>query len=372
MKKSEMNRRSLLKAAGLAAVGAIVGPSCVAPVVPKPASGTTRRLAKVNVSWDRLIRTVVGLRPTREGGFRVEAEKFDSKTVIHNYGHDSKGVTLSWGTAHLAVEEAVKTGYVRYAVIGCGAVGLATARLLQRRGYDVTIYAKDLPPDTTSNIGLGMWGPVRDNPNAPPEYREKFARAARLSHRYFQDLVGDYYGVRWTEWYSGGGATRLASLKDDPFRNLYVDLQELGQNEHPFPLQVSVLRWLSIQIEPPIYLNALMRDFQLAGGRIIVREFPDLRSLLALPEPVVMNCTGLGARSLFGDQKLFPTKGQLMVLPPQPEVDYMADIVRDMVSRKDGVLLGGLSEPNVWTLEPNEEARRRSMAEHIEFFRAMR
>lgn len=127
-----------------------------------------------------------------------------------------------------------------------------------------------------------------------------------------------------------------------------------------------------MQIEPPIYLNALMRDFQLAEGRIIVREFPDLRSLLTLPEPVVMNCTGLGARSLFGDQKLFPTKGQLMVLPPQPEVDYMADIVHDMVSRKDGVLLGGLSEPNVWTLEPNEEARRRSMAEHIEFFRAMR
>ena len=106
MKKSEIDRRSLLKGAGLAAVGAIVGPSCAARVVPTPALGTPRRLAKVNVSWDRLIRTVVGLRPTREGGFRVEAEKFDSKTVIHNYGHGGRGVTLSWGTAHLAVEEA--------------------------------------------------------------------------------------------------------------------------------------------------------------------------------------------------------------------------------------------------------------------------
>jgi glycine/D-amino acid oxidase-like deaminating enzyme len=129
---------------------------------------------------------------------------------------------------------------------------------------------------------------------------------------------------------------------------------------------------MNLQIEPPIYLNALMRDFQLAGGRIVVRDFPDLRSLLALPEPVLMNCTGLGARSLFDDHKVIPIKGQLMVLPPQPEVDYMVDIVNDMVSRKDGVLLGGLSEPNVWTLEPNEEARRRSMAENIKFFGAMK
>jgi D-amino-acid oxidase len=29
---------------------------------------------------------------------------------------------------------------------------LATAGLLQERGYAVTIYAKDLPPNTTSNM----------------------------------------------------------------------------------------------------------------------------------------------------------------------------------------------------------------------------
>jgi len=366
-----MDRRTLLKAAGFAAVGAIVAPSCAARVVRNPALPSQRRLAKVNVSWDRIIRTVVGLRPGREGGFLVQAAHLDAKTVIHNYGHAGRGVTLSWGTAHLAVDEAMKAGQLRYAVIGCGAVGLATARLLQRRGYDVTIYAKNLPPETTSNIALGMWGPVGVNPSAPPDYREKFARAARFAHRYFQDLVGDYYGVRWVEFYSGGSAARVAGLRDDPFRDLYVDLQELGPKDHPFPA-ASVLRWMSLQIEPPIYLNALMRDFQLAGGRIVVRDFPDLRSLLALSEPVIMNCTGLGARSLVDDQKVFPIKGQLMVLPPQPEIDYMTDIVHDMVSRKDGVLLGGLSEPNVWTLEPNEEARRRSMAENIEFFGAMK
>lgn len=260
MNQSTISRRSLLKAVGLASLGVTLGSSCAPRLSRVRGMRSQRTLARVNVSWDRVIRTVVGLRPARRGGFLVKAEKFDATTVIHNYGHDSRGVTLSWGTAHLAVEEARKTLHTRYAVIGCGVVGLATARLLQRRGYDVTIYAKDLPPDTTSNVALAPWGPVGLPQTAPSDYREQYAHAARFSHRYFQNLVGDDYGVHWRENYSDGGAARLARLKDDPFRDLYVDLQELGPEDHPFPA-TGVLRWLTLLIEPPIFLNALMRDF---------------------------------------------------------------------------------------------------------------
>ncbi|MGH7703845.1 MAG: FAD-dependent oxidoreductase, partial [Gemmatimonadales bacterium] len=111
----------------------------------------------VRVAPDRLIRTVVGLRPFRPSGFVVRAERRDSKTIIHNYGHGGGGVTLSWGTAQLAIEEALRTGHTSAAVLGCGAVGLATARLLQQHGWTVSIYARDLPPNTTSNIAGGQW-----------------------------------------------------------------------------------------------------------------------------------------------------------------------------------------------------------------------
>ncbi|WP_431728327.1 FAD-dependent oxidoreductase [Verrucosispora sp. TAA-831] len=40
----------------------------------------------------------VGLRPTRPG-VRVEEERLDGVTVIHNYGHGGAGITLSWGCA---------------------------------------------------------------------------------------------------------------------------------------------------------------------------------------------------------------------------------------------------------------------------------
>jgi len=195
-----MHRRDLLRNAGFLAAGAAFG-GCSTRSTPSAPATPRLKLAPVKVSKDRIIRTVVGLRPFRPSGFRVEKEKFGSKVVVHNYGHGGGGITLSWGTSHIAIEELFRDEPPRgkVAVLGAGALGLATARLLQRRGVEVTIYAKDLPPQTTSNIAAGQWSPyfVSEFSKRSPRFKEQFARAARLSHRHFQDLLGDYYGVRF-------------------------------------------------------------------------------------------------------------------------------------------------------------------------------
>lgn len=161
------------------------------------------RLARVRVAPERVIRTIVGLRPFRPSGFVVRAEKLGEKTVIHNYGHGGAGITLSWGTAQLAVAEAEQSGVRQAGVIGCGVVGLSTARLLQQRGYAVTIYAKSVPPDTTSNVAGGLWSPVTvyDHERVTPEFRRQFGEAARFAFRRYQSLAGDAYGVRWLPVY---------------------------------------------------------------------------------------------------------------------------------------------------------------------------
>jgi glycine/D-amino acid oxidase-like deaminating enzyme len=79
--------------------------------------------------------------------------------VVHNYGHGGGGITLSWGTSKLAVDLGLPGHAGPVAVLGCGAVGLATARLAQEAGFDVTIYTKAMPPETTSNIAGGQWFP---------------------------------------------------------------------------------------------------------------------------------------------------------------------------------------------------------------------
>lgn len=334
-----------------------------------------RQWAPVQASADRVIRTVAGLRPFRPSGFVVRAEALGSKTLVHNYGHGGGGITLSWGTAELAVEEAVKTQASRAAVLGCGAVGLATARLLQRRGFEVTIYARELPPQTTSNIAGGQWSPVSvaDADRRSPAFDEQFVLASRFAYRYFQTLLGPGYGVRWIENYFIGDDPPRPSWERELIVDLFPATRQLGPSEHPFPTRYA-RRVVTMLIEPHVYLSALTRDFLLQGGRIVVRAFSSADEIRELPEPVIMNCTGLGARTLFGDEELIPVKGQLTVLLPQPEVDYalIGPPGLYMFPRSDGILLGGTFERGVDSAEPDPQQSERILSGHARLFGAMR
>src|SRR5262249_60736718 len=115
---------------------------------------------------------------------------------------------------------------------------------------------------------------------------------------------------------------------------------------------------------------------------IVIRKFDTTRDLMTLSEPVIVNCTGLGSRALINDEDLVPLKGQLTHFVPQPEINYQTNgggstpapggFGIHMMPRRDGIALGGTSERNVWTLEPNEEARQRIVSEHIKLFASMR
>jgi len=53
-----------------------------------------------------------------------------------------------------------KTPATKIAVIGAGISGVTTSRLLQRHGYDVTIYTKATPPYVTSSFAGAGWSPT--------------------------------------------------------------------------------------------------------------------------------------------------------------------------------------------------------------------
>jgi glycine/D-amino acid oxidase-like deaminating enzyme len=148
-------------------------------------------------------------------------------------------------------------------------------------------------------------------------------------------------------------------------------MSDLPRDAHPFPTPC-VRRFDTMMVEPPVYLTALVRDVRLAGGSFVVRRFANPGELASLSEPTIVNCTGLGARDLFGDEELVPVKGQLTVLLPQPEVDYaMLYDELYMFSRRDGVLLGGTHEEGVFTLEPNLAAKQQILAGHARLFAAV-
>ena len=360
-----MDRRTFVTASA----AALALPGC-ATTPARRAGAQTGCLPPVQVTPERVIRTVAGLRPYRASGFVVRRDALGDKSIVHNYGHGGGGISLSWGSSKLAADLGLPGHQGPVAVIGAGIMGLTTARLVQEAGFPVTIYAAALPPDTTSNIAGGQWDPYghfRED-SVTPEWRRQFAAASEYSWRRFQILVGDDYGVRWLPTYeetSGQLGARL--LPTFP-----PDYRMLGRGEHPFALD-QMARYETLYVETGRFLRQLVRDVELSGASVRIRRFVSPGDIAALPEDLVFNCTGLGARELFGDQELRPARGQLAVLLPQPEVRY-AFAGRDgyMFPRADGILLGGTFELDQWSTTPEPETIARIIESHRRLFAGFR
>jgi D-amino-acid oxidase len=361
-------------------IGSSLGISALALVrAPQAAlaAGPDASIVPVRIDAGRVIRTVVGLRPFRSTGFVLRAEPFGAKVLVHNYGHGGGGFTLSWGCATLAADLVVGRSPSRAAVLGCGVIGLTTARMLQNRGWQVTIYASDLPPATTSNVAGAQWSPtsVFSASAVTPAFLETFRKAARIADRTFQLMFGPAYGVRWIDNYdlkrdanSTGG--ELDNGQKFGIADLYADVETIDPATLPFTGFKNIRRFGTMLMEPNTFLPAVEREFLLQGGRIVVRTFNAAADIAALHEPVVFNCTGLGSRKLFNDSVLEPVRGQLTILEPQPAVDYvyLAAGPLYMFPRSDGIVLGGTFERGNWSTSVDLATQARILAAHEALF----
>ncbi|MEJ2273303.1 MAG: FAD-dependent oxidoreductase [Woeseiaceae bacterium] len=371
-------RRRVLSALG---AGAVLTAAGCAPTVSTsqpdyPRAYSRKPWAAPRISMDDVIRVIVGHRPYRREGFRVERERFDDTTVVHNYGHGGGGLSLGWGSSALAVREVADLRPEPVAVIGSGIMGLCTARLLQDAGWPVTIYTRDVYRHTTSNVAAGEWGPfsTHDRSQVDAAFLARLDWAARVSHHAYTNLTGAKYGIRWLEAYH-----LFHSPPGEPRRESYADLfayqGDLAPGEHPFGNRYA-RRMVTMQIDPGTLLRQLTADFQLAGGGLVIRDFEDREAVLSLRENVVFNCTGLGAAALFEDAGLIPAKGQLVYLPPDPAVDYMtfgggptrATGFLHMFPRGDVLLLGGIFKRGDWSRDVDPKETERMVRGHRELF----
>lgn len=383
LSSASMTRRHILSLAALALVGGCRSktPTTPAPVLQpespprEPLEGSA--LVPVEVDPTRAIRTIVGLRPFRPSGFVVRREEAEGKVLIHHYGHGGGGMSLSWGTAHQAVRLASSVSGRKCVVVGGGVIGLSTARLLQRYGAHVTVIAKALPPETTSNVSGAQWWPfsVFDAGRRTEDFGGRFVEAARLSFLEFQQLVGPRWGVRWLPNYYLSESPHSSGWMSGPtgaLHDLQIGYRDFGPGEHVFPLPY-VRRFFTMMIEPATYLATLLSEVQAGGADIVVQEILSRDELLRLPYDVIFNCTGLGAGPFTADTELVPVKGQLSILMPQPGIDY--NLIHEdyyMFSRTDGIVLGGTYVRGQADLAPDLAARDRIISAHHKLFTQFR
>ncbi|MGH8221873.1 MAG: FAD-dependent oxidoreductase [Woeseiaceae bacterium] len=369
-------RRQVLRTmgAGVAvSVAACVPLPSARPVHPRAYS--RRPWIAPRISMDNVIREVAGHRPYRPSGFVVRSERFDDKQVVHNYGHGGGGISLSWGSSALALRELRGVTPGNVAVIGSGVMGLTSARLLQDAGWKVTIYTRDVARHTTSNVAAGEWSPfsVHDPARATPAFLSQLEWAARIAHHAYTNLGGPDYGVSWMEVYLLGETPLAPDPGAEALADLFPHTADLAPGEHPFPSPY-VRRIVTMRIEPAILLRRLTQDFHLAGGAYVMRNFETLDQLLSLEQTVIFNCTGLGAAELFGDPELTPAKGQLVFLPPDPDVDFLTigggRGLLYMFPRSDAVVLGGTFKLGDYTPNPERAETERIVSEHRRLFEA--
>ncbi|MEM1402534.1 MAG: FAD-dependent oxidoreductase [Pseudomonadota bacterium] len=360
-------------AASLGFLGGCAGASPVKPVSAYARPLSRRPFTAPRISEDRIVRVLVGHRPFRPSGFRVERERLDAKEIIHNYGHGGGGISLAWGSSALALRELPRDAPGDVAVLGSGIMGLTSARLLQEAGRNVKIYSRSPWRDSVSNVAGGQWAPtsVFEEDIATDAFLHQYREASRISHQMYQNLVGADYGVSFIENYYLSDEQEEGGYYLRELPELFASVKDLGPGQHPFATSYAK-QTVTMLIEPAKFLRRVRNDFLIAGGTFVPRNFESLSDVLSLGESAIVNCTGLGAGKLFDDEELEPVKGQLVLLPPDPAVDYLTvgggSDVSYMFSRKGEILLGGSFQRGDWSEEPEREVTQRIVSDHRDLF----
>jgi glycine/D-amino acid oxidase-like deaminating enzyme len=332
-----MGRREVLAGAGAAVLlGGLDG--CAVFAGKRDAAPPALQLAPIRASTDRITRITVCTRPFRASGPRLDTEQIGSKLVVHNYGHGGSGWSLSWGSGTVAAAKALAGGDRDIAVIGCGALGITSALLLQRAGAKVTIFTKELPPNVRSSLATGLWTPdsrICLEANATPEFKRQWEQMARTSYQTYQNFLGlSDAPVEYIENYfvadapgaarrpeAADSRPRFASLQRELLPDLLVQGADFGPGAHSLGRRY-LRRNSFMMFNLSAYTRLLLSDFRQNGGKIEIAEFHTPDDFARIPQKTLINATGYGARALFGDRSLTPVRGQLARAIPQPEVTY--------------------------------------------------
>ncbi|MEO0589620.1 MAG: FAD-dependent oxidoreductase [Pseudomonadota bacterium] len=308
-----------------------------------------QNLEPFKATREHLMKVTVCTRPFRPAGPRLEREQFGEKTVVHNYGHGGSGWSLSWGCAAEASALARAGGETEFAVLGAGVIGLTTAIQLAETGAKVTIYASEFPAQTRSARATGVWSPssrIGLADAAPEGFSARWERWAHASHARHVQTVGlsDDPVEYLTQYYLPGETASPPASRG--FLELGRGLRGINPRwtntdplRDPFPGKAR-RKGKAMIFNITRYNDRLMRQFLLKGGRMVRRSFESRADALALGEPVIVNCMGYGAKTIWDAQDLVAVRGQINWLLPQPGARYAFyyDGV-SAISRRDGVIV---------------------------------
>lgn len=243
-------------------------------------------------------------------------------------------------------------------VIGAGVSGLTTALCLVEAGWRVRVWAAESPLDTTSVVAGALWG---------PSFQEPMAKTTAWTNRSLLDftrLAADpATGVRMAPALSVTAAPSTGELP--PQTRSIPDLRPCAPDDLPDGFAGGFRATMPL-VDMPRYLDYLVSRLAAAGVEVEIRTVrsPDEAAAVA---PVVVNCSGLGARELVGDHDVRPVFGQHVLLANPGLDELLMELTQatewtSYFPHADRVVCGGVSVPDRWDRTPDPDVTARILA----------
>lgn len=151
------------------------------------------------------------------------------------------------------------------------------------------------------------------------------------------------------------------------YRKLYPEMKSIPKPDLP-PGSTLGFQYRGLVGDPNVFLPWIFTTLQHMGVKFLRRSISTLQELEeATGAEILINASGLGARELASDSKVYPVRGQTMfvVCPDEDSVHYKQTVLLQgsqytyAIPRKHsgGIILGGVSEPHDTSSAVSESTR---------------
>jgi D-amino-acid oxidase len=242
---------------------------------------------------------------------------------------------------------------MKVAVVGCGVIGLSSAIRLRERGIDVTIFTQKRTPDTTSDRAGAVFTPFRAGD------RERVRQWTRDSYAAFVALAqypGPSCGVQFR-------TMREFFFTPQPKAPWWVDLIPSARRMTQAPSgYADAYEALMPHMDMTRYMPWLEDQYLGSGGGIVIETIGQIGALFDRGFDTVVNCSGLGARTLCDDAAMSPMRGQIIHVKNSLRLteslveEGRGELVTYIFPHDDHIVLGGTYEVGQWTEQTDPAA----------------